>query len=505
MHSCLAAVFASALCVAMIPPCLTRADAADSDDGRTVAGRVFLDRNGDGRLDPGEPPLPGVRVSNGRDVTSTNEQGRYELPIDDDAIIFLIKPRDYMCPVDRDNIPRFYRIHKPAGSPAELEFAGVAPTGPLPASVDFPLARRLEPDRFKMIVFGDPQVRNVAEVDYLAHDIAAELIGTDAAFGVALGDIAFDDLSVFGPLNAAVGRIGIPWFYVYGNHDQNYDVTSDELADETWGRVYGPPTFSFDWGPIHFIIIDDVMYDGHEKRGRYHGEIGPDQLAFIAADLRYVPAEKLIVLMMHIPLAEVRNTRALFDLLRDRPHTFSLSAHAHYQRHVFFRAADGWSGPRPHHHLVHATACGSWWSGAPDELGIPHATMGSGAPNGYSIVTFDGAEYSVRFKAARRPADDQMHIHAPSEVSAADAGATEVLVNVYAGSERSTVEMKLDGVTGWIPMLRVERPDPYFVAMKETEERNAPPIGRELPKPYTVHHLWATTLPANLPSAIAAL
>ena len=48
---------------------------------------------------------------------STGKGGRYELPIDDDDIIFVIKPRGYMTPVDALNLPRFYYIHKPAGSP----------------------------------------------------------------------------------------------------------------------------------------------------------------------------------------------------------------------------------------------------------------------------------------------------------------------------------------------------------------------------------------------------
>ena len=42
----------------------------------------------------------------------------------------------------RPNLPRFYRHHYPKGSPADLNltYEGLAPTGPLPASVDFPLS-----------------------------------------------------------------------------------------------------------------------------------------------------------------------------------------------------------------------------------------------------------------------------------------------------------------------------------------------------------------------------
>ena len=42
--------------------------------------------------------------------------------------------------------------------------------------------------------------------------------------------------------------------------------------------------------------------------------------------------------------------------------------------------------------------------GAPDERGIPHTTMRDGAPNGYSIFTFDGHKYDIEFRAAAPPA-----------------------------------------------------------------------------------------------------
>ena len=38
-----------------------------------------------------------------------------------------------------------------------------------------------------------------------------------------------------------------------------------------------------------------------------------------------------------------------------------------------------------------------------DERGIPHTTMRDGAPNGYSIITFDGAKATFDFKASRFP------------------------------------------------------------------------------------------------------
>jgi hypothetical protein len=44
-----------------------------------VAGRVFLDLNGNGRLDPGEPPLPGVRVRVGTRSAETDSDGVFHI------------------------------------------------------------------------------------------------------------------------------------------------------------------------------------------------------------------------------------------------------------------------------------------------------------------------------------------------------------------------------------------------------------------------------------------
>ena len=79
--------------------------------------------------------------------------------------------------------------------------------------------------KLSAILFADTQPRNQWEIDYIAHDVVEELIGTDAAFGVTLGDIMFDDLSLYPSLNRTIGLIGIPWYNVVGNHDINQDTT----------------------------------------------------------------------------------------------------------------------------------------------------------------------------------------------------------------------------------------------------------------------------------------
>ena len=82
---------------------------------------VFEDRDGSGMSGPNNPGLAGVLVSNGRDVAVTDADGRYTLPLPDEATIFVIKPSGFMPPVDP--LDRFAALLSP--SPAE-GLAGLA-------------------------------------------------------------------------------------------------------------------------------------------------------------------------------------------------------------------------------------------------------------------------------------------------------------------------------------------------------------------------------------------
>lgn len=479
------------------------APAAAAQSPQTATGVVFHDRNGNGRRNAGEPGLAGIRVSNQRDVVKTDREGRYRLPVTDDTILFVVKPGGWMTGYDENNLPRYYYIHKPNGSPQQ-KFPGVSPTGPLPESVDFPLTPRKEPNRFDVVMLADPQPRDQREVDFVAHDVVEELVGTTAAFGVSLGDIAFNDLGTFEPLNRAIGHIGVPWYNVLGNHDMNFDSVDDTYSTETFQRVYGPPYYSFDYGKAHFVALDDVVWDGSEDEGRGKGKytagLGERQLEWLKNDLAHVAKDRLVVLMMHIPLTQVAERKEVYALLKDFPHNFSISGHTHYQEHRFVTAADGWQQPAPHHHLVNVTVCGSWWGGATDEWGIPHTQMKDGAPNGYSVMTVDGNRYSLAFKAARRPADHQLSVYAPEEIAMADAPDTGVYANVFAGSERSTVEMRFGTSGEWKLMERVREEDPFYMNVKALEKGENPPNGRKLPDAMKSPHLWKAALPALPPA-----
>ncbi len=460
-------------------------------------GVVFEDINVDGRLDDHDRRLSGVRVSNGVAITTTNEQGQYEIPVGDDTIVFVIKPAGFRTRLDANHLPLFYYIHKPAGSP-RLQFPGVPPTGPLPASIDFPLVRQSEPDRFQAILFGDTQSRNATEVGYMNRTTIPELIGSDAAFGVTLGDIMFDDLNQFDYHNQSVALIGIPWYNVLGNHDLNFDAAERPFCNETFEQQYGPTWYSYDYGQVHFVVLDNINWfipEG-ETSGKYTGLFGTEQLEFLKNDLQLIPDDQFVVLFMHIPLPDCEDAPAIYRLIEGRPLSFSVSAHRHFHQHRFLNASDGWRGERPHHHLVNVTVCGNWWSGRKTADGIPHSTMTDGAPYGYTIVTFDGDDYQLDYKASGLPADHQMRITVPDEIPASATGPTPVSVNVFNGSERSTVRMRLDGAGPWQPLTQTTAIDPWYQALYDAELSVTPPIEPAMSKPRETSHLWIGTLPA---------
>ena len=498
----------------------------------TAEGTVFEDLNRNGALDSGEPGLEGVAVSNGRDVVLTDGEGRYRLDIDDEAIVFVTKPAGYATPVNAWQLPQFYYIHQPAGSPPGLRYRGVTPTGPLPESIDFPLYGAQEDRQFSALLFTDTQPQTEAEVDYIREDIVNDLVGTDAVFGMTLGDIVFDDMSLFPRLLSVIAQIGIPWYNVAGNHEINFLAADDRYSLETFKSYFGPPYYSFDYGEAHFVVLDNFEYQGNGEsdpgdirgNGGYIEKIGEKQLEWLKNDLKHVPAEKLVFLAMHGPLAtyvdpeaptlNTQDRRQLFRLLEGREHLYSVAGHTHTTEHLYFDEDDGFAGPGEFHHHVLTAVSGSWWSGPLDERGIPATDQRDGTPNGYHVLEVDGNSLQVSYRAAGKPATHQMNIwfdvahhrHSPAAVRDFRPGelndgrfnidelhAADIVVNLFDGGPRSRVWFQVGGGE-YQEMERRDMADPNIV---ESFERN-----KETMKPWVSSapssHIWVARMPGDL-------
>lgn len=487
-------------------------------------GFVFHDLNENRIKEDGEKGIPEVVVSNGIEVVRTDKNGAYEIPISsDDAVLFVVKPRDWVTPLNEDNLPQFYYLHKPNGYPENFKYKGSEPTGALPAEINFPLYPEQSFKNYKMVVFGDPQPYNIEMIDFLADDIISELIGKhQLKFGITMGDIVGDNLDHFSPVNQAVAKLGIPWYNVLGNHDVNYMAPTDKLSDETFESVYGPATYAFVYGEAHFIVVDNVIHESEAGSRGYVGGLRSDQLKFVSNYLELVPKNHLIVLNMHIPLAQhgesfrQSDQKQLFDLLKDFPNTLSISAHSHVHNNMFFHQdSTDWQQAEPHHHFNVGTTSGSWWNGMRNEVDVPHTMMRDGTPNGYSFITFNGTEYIIDWKVAGSPADHQMNIHIPREIIANELDTVLLNVNFFNGGEQSKLEYRIEGTLDWTTMEKVDKYDPFYlkidqrwkrfkkIKLREQWEENfgkeTTPPGTSMPTPSISTHLWEANIGSDFP------
>jgi C terminal of Calcineurin-like phosphoesterase len=480
--------------------------------------------------------IPGVMVSNGQEVVKTGPDGGWSLPVRDGDSVFVIKPAGWALPVDPGtNLPRFAYVHAPNGSPdLGFRFAGLAPTGPLPPSIDFALHPQDERPRFDAVLFTDPQPESLHEVGYVRDDVVSVVDASQAALGITHGDIMFDDLSYYPRYNRIVGTIGLPWFNCRGNHDMNLEAPDNTHAAETFKRVFGARWHAFQYGAATFILLDNVDYLGTDASkpngfGKYRGFFGERQLSFVRNVLANVPRDSLVVISFHIPLKTLaasdaaNNTVDIKEFLAaigTHPNTVSFCGHTHTNEHWYFTSADGYAAgdqrDGTHHHHILAAVSGSWWSGPFDARGIPMALQSDGAPNGFHILSVDGTSYTTTLMPAHDPARGQMRVvldsqvHGPNKevirdyhtgallsgpISVDRVASTRLVVNFFDGGPRSKVEASIGG-RPYHALTKVERLDPFVV---EVYERN-----RDSKKPWVEagksSHIWQGGLPADLPA-----
>ena len=495
-------------------------------------GVVFDDRSGTGRRRSGDPGIANVMISNGRDIVRTAADGSWSVPVAEGDSLYVIKPPSWTTPIGFGGIPKFSHLLQPHGSPRDIDhrFAGVAPTGLLPASIDFPLRRQEERQNFEALLFTDTQPENAVELAYLRDDIVTGAIGSKAAFGINHGDVMFDDLSLYERYLDILGTTGIPWHHCPGNHDINSEAKDDRFSRETWKRVFGPRSYAFQYAGATFIILDNVAYLGHNPgsatSGQYRGMIGERQLQFLRTLLANLPPDDLLVLSMHIPLVTYHDPdnpsdttadrRALLELLSHRPHTVSFSGHMHMTEHHYLGAEEGFWGREAHHHHVLTAASGSWWSGPHNPHGIPFAHSCDGSPNGFHVLSVEGSRYATRFVPSSKTPAAQLRIFVdgPHRRIGGEAGhnadairrsqhlipadainACEIVANVFDGGPKTRVAFEIAGSsTQPVWMQRATSVDPFIVDVFATHRAAL----KSWVQPVPSSHVWKGHLPAGL-------
>lgn len=457
---------------------------ADQD---VLDGAVFDDRNRNSQQDPGEHGIGGVEVSNGREIVTTDRQGRYEISVRDGETVFLTQPAGYQVPVDEDNVAQFFYTHMPAGSP-ELRYGGIDPTGPLPDAVDFPLARTtdtLSRDQ-RCLIGGDIQTYTQEEVDYALRGAFADLTqrtdftGCGALF---IGDIVGDDLDLYDQTRELTSLLNGPARFLPGNHDLDLDADYDHRFD-TYRSQFGPDYYSYDAGDVHVVSLNTVQHSqGAPYNGTYNGDIADEQLAWLRQDIANTPEDKLIVLATHIPLLnwhdqgsdrhQVDQVQAIHDIIGDRP-AVAFGGHSHTLE--VMREGDSMEGWKnlygvdelPFDHITAGAISGDWYTGRVTEAGYPTALQRDGAVPGVFTLEAHGNRYQDSFIGTGRAASEQTSLglntpayrdwydanrrnvgkapafETPLEVSADELGESWLTTNVWAGGTGTEVSVSID-------------------------------------------------------------
>lgn len=466
-------------------------------DTQDITGVVFWDANQNGIYEPGEKGIQGVMVSNQYDVVTTDKKGRYSTTLRPGQALMVIQPSGYAVPVNEVNIPQFSYIYEPEGSPQNLRYAGLEATGKLPKNINFPLIKSKKETHFNALIFGDPQPRDDKELDYVRDTFINQAATEDASFMLILGDIMYNDLSLFERHKKLMAKAHMPVWHVVGNHDLNFDTEGNRHARDTFKSQIGANYYAFEYGNVIFIVLDNVDYMGLGKNDRpqYKGNIWGDQLIWLKNLLKHIPENRLIVMGTHIPLyawdgktenVNTMNREELFKLFEKHQNMITLSGHLHMTYHHYLDQQVGWTGQEKLHHLITTTVSGTWWDGPKDENKIPITTQRDGVPNGYHRFTFSGTNYSEQLIGLGKPDDYQIQIELPEgSISSDDERPKEVVVNVLNGSEKSKVWYRLDEGE-WIQMKQNTRPSPYYEYLLNEFPDNWASSLRAIP----TNHIW---------------
>ena len=483
-------------------------------------GKVYLDANENGSFDPQEKGIEGVKVSNGVDVVKTDSIGIYKIDLSPGRTLFISKPASYRIPLNEVQLPQFYYHHYPKGTPqvADWKWPVMEATGPLPDQINFALLPENSVDTFKAMGFADPQTGSHEDLDMMRKDIIDVLFNNpyEAKFGLVAGDVVNDNLALYERHNRLMAQIGIPMWNVPGNHDLNKESPNYELATQTFKSVFGPDYYSFDYGEVHFLALNNIGYLG--KGQGYIGHIDSLQMQWIENDLKDVPSDKLIIILTHIPLITYANNRSfppgintdnfkdLLNILSRFEFIYTLSGHdTSNSWKVEVNHTHGWYG-RPFIAHTLAEVRGSGWEKGPrDERGVRAATMEDGNPNGYYVFYFEGNQMKPRFIPAGGDPTDRLHItidppllpegDSPVELARGIIqDSTHIVVNFFDGGVRDEVTIALDG-NAFVPMEYIERTDPGY-AQEYEKYKGSPDAYRS---PAVSSHIWQYLLPKLSP------
>lgn len=373
--------------------------ASPQSDGTNVFGRI---------TDEAGEALAGVTVSDGFQCVQTDAFGFYGMRSDlkKAAFVYISLPAECEVPTDRC-LPQLYRRI------ARGEEAVMA---------NFALARRAAAnDSYTLLMVADPQIKpygvdGSAEAwrDVVAPDIAQFRQTLDGeCYCIDLGDlvynlpVAFDD---FLDVNAGVG---CSTFNVIGNHDfDQSNLHYAELGLPYFRMFVGPENYSFNLGKMHFIALNDILYDRPNKDTKYGLGLSDETLEWLRQDLQFVPETTPLVLCTHAQLLKAKKQDATknrhyadyISLLSRYAKVYNWSGHYHYNFAYDFAGKE--AGMDQFNAICVSRATGA--------LRLNRYWLSAGTPQGYIVVHVDGNTMTWSFKGVGKGVGEQMSVYAPS-------------------------------------------------------------------------------------------
>ncbi len=386
-----------------------------------------------GRVLGGGKPLEGVLVSDGRRVVRTDADGRYELSIGPESgrFVFVTTPRGFWA-------DRFY---VPMGAAARS------------GQADFALRPVDQPDRFDFIFMADMHVgRGNHSIPKLKASLR-EINGLSPrpAFILAQGDICLQG-GVGKEYVECLAGATMPVRNGAGNHEM---MLKHQNPRDDFERLFGPTYYSFDWGPVHCIVLDgNKPIPGMEGWKAVHGAVEGSELAWLRADLAAQPKGKPIVVGVHIPIVstyperrehspkdapywEVTNDKQLTDLFARHGVRLVLQGHMHENERAWVGGVE---------YAASISISGSWWKG---EAGFERGV--DGCPRGYRIVSVEGTKVTHRYRSSCESHVDRRGEFYGLDGPIAPGRQTELVFNAYDAPNGSTAEARIDEGP-WQPM-----------------------------------------------------
>lgn len=393
-----------------------------------------------------------VVVSDGAEVTVTNEKGIYQLKSAKKwGYVFISVPSGYEVP-SVGVLPQFHRALKNSADVVER--------------ADFKLEKVDGQDSYKIFMLGDMHLANrtgdLGQFAQFTSDLTDYMTRHkgEKMYALTLGDMTWDlywySNSYYFPqyLNTVNSQIkNLQIFHTMGNHDNDFQTRSDYDAAVKYVDQICPTYYSFNIGKVHYVVMDDIdcsSYDGTESRN-YVKSLSAEQLDWLAKDLSHVAKTIPVVVAMHAQVFypttsgfkidhDQVNTLRLFDILDGYTVRF-VTGHTHKLFNVTPDApiVDGHN----FREYNSGSVCASWWWSGNLTPGIHIGT--DGTPGGYGIWDVTGTDFQCLYKSTGWPEEYQFrsydlnNVHfsmadvplMPSDISASVKNAYMQYVNAY--------------------------------------------------------------------------